>query len=46
MPLTAMCALTAGRVMFVKPRDPSYAGKIIGENSRRKDMGVNVVKDK
>ncbi len=32
--------------MFVKPQDPIYAGQIVGENSRDKDMGVNVVKDK
>ena len=42
----ALLKLSERGVMFVKPQDPIYAGQIIGENSRDKDMGVNVVKDK
>ncbi len=42
----ALLKLSERAVMFVKPQDPIYAGQIIGENSRDKDMGVNVVKDK
>ncbi|MHC4211247.1 MAG: translational GTPase TypA [Planctomycetota bacterium] len=42
----ALLSLSERGVMFVKPQDPIYAGQIVGENSRDKDMGVNVVKDK
>ena len=42
----ALLNLSQRGVMFVKPQDPIYAGQIVGENSRDKDMGVNVVKDK
>ncbi len=42
----ALLKLSERAVMFVKPQDPIYAGQIVGENSRDKDMGVNVVKDK
>ncbi len=33
-------------LMFVEPRDPVYAGQIVGENSRDNDLGVNVAKGK
>jgi GTP-binding protein len=33
-------------VLFVRPGDQVYAGQLVGENSREKDMPVNVVKMK
>ena len=33
-------------VMFMSPQDPVYAGQIVGENRREKDMNVNVTRPK
>jgi GTP-binding protein len=32
--------------IFVNPGDPVYTGMIVGENSRREDMRVNITKEK
>jgi GTP-binding protein len=42
----ALLNLSERGVMFVKPQDQVYAGQIVGENSRDKDMTVNAVKGK
>jgi len=42
----ALQNLSERGVMFVKPQDPVYAGQIVGENSREKDLSVNVAKGK
>ena len=42
----ALLRLSERGVMFVRPQDPVYVGQLVGENSREKDMPVNVVKDK
>ncbi len=42
----ALLNLCERGTMFVRPQDPVYAGQIVGECSREKDMVVNVVKAK
>jgi len=42
----ALLNLSDRGVMFVRPKDPVYAGQVVGEHNRDNDLPVNVVKDK
>jgi GTP-binding protein len=42
----AMLNISQRGVLFVEPQDVIYGGQIVGENSRDKDLDVNIVKGK